>query len=243
MLAKPNFRYSILGDKKSVINETIKINDTVIENSGTVKLLGFQIDDKLTWNYHIEKVISKLNQAKFLLESCKTCLLTDQRKLLYYSHFLSHVQYGIHLWGPLASASKLKSMFVKQKKFIRSICNSKYNAHTDPLYKDLKILKLNQLILLEVGKLSFKLIKGYLPAPLLKSFEHDANIERTYLNTRNSQNPLVKRHTSSIYNKCYLTKCIMLWQKLPNELKHKPTITSFTRSLKKYLLDNSQFAL
>ena len=57
-----------------------------------------------------------------------------------------------------------------QKECMRSISNVGKTAHTDPIFKRLKILKLTPMIDLELYKLEFKMYKKQLPAPLLSLF-------------------------------------------------------------------------
>ena len=49
--------------------------------------------------------------------------------------FNSYIDYGILLWGSAAQTA-LKPIDVLQKKALRIITNSAYNAHTDPLFKN-----------------------------------------------------------------------------------------------------------
>ena len=57
-------------------------------------------------------------------------------KLLYNSLILPHLQYSILCWG-----SKHSQIFKLQKRALRTITLSKYNAHTEPLFKQLNLLK------------------------------------------------------------------------------------------------------
>ena len=56
---------------------------------------------------------------------------------MYTSFILSSVYYGILVWG--YNTDKL------QKRAVRVIIKSKFNAHTDPLFQNLQILKIQDL--------------------------------------------------------------------------------------------------
>ena len=43
-------------------------------------------------------------------------------------------------------------MFMLQKRAIRIVANSKYNAHTEPLFKLFRILKLSDVLILQTMK-------------------------------------------------------------------------------------------
>ena len=55
-------------------------------------------------------------------------------------------------------------LFNLQKKALRIICKSKYNAHTDPLFKQQKVLKLSDIIERKLYKFYFRYKKQQLPA-------------------------------------------------------------------------------
>ena len=60
----------------------------------------------------------------------------------------------------MLSTNELGKLFKVQKECMRSILNVGKTAHTDPRFKKLKILKLNQMIDLELYKLGFKTYKN-----------------------------------------------------------------------------------
>ncbi len=69
-------------------------------------------------------------------------------KLVYivYSTFQSHLNYGLLPWGP-SMAKKFKDpLTILQKKAIRHVCNETYNAHTEPHFNEIGILKLSDII-------------------------------------------------------------------------------------------------
>ena len=63
---------------------------------------------------------------------------------------MPHLNYGILCWG-----HKTKKTFLLQKKALRLITNSKYNAHTDPIFKKQSLLKLHDIYNLEILKFSY----------------------------------------------------------------------------------------
>ena len=64
----------------------------------------------------------------------------DTLKSIYHSLFHSHFIYGILVWG-LAKPSLTNKVILLQKRAIRIISNSDYLDPTNPLFKDLEILK------------------------------------------------------------------------------------------------------
>ncbi len=80
---------------------------------------------------------------------------------------LPHLNYGITLWG-----FKCERILKLQKKAVRILIASKYNAHTEPLFKNLKLLKIEHILKLHELKLYYKFIhKNYKITCLSTKFE------------------------------------------------------------------------
>ena len=63
---------------------------------------------------------------------------------LYYSLFHSHLSYGISVWGN-ARNEYLDTLRLMQKRAIRLITSSDFHASTSELFRDTKILKLDDI--------------------------------------------------------------------------------------------------
>ena len=83
--------------------------------------------------------------------------------MLYNTLILPHITYGIMVWGH--RGNRLNTI---QKKAIRIITSSRYNLHTEPLFKQLYMLKLEDLLKLQQLKFYFKFNEGSLPVYLQK---------------------------------------------------------------------------
>ena len=77
---------------------------------------------------------------------------------MYNALILPHINYGLLLWGHQAHR-----IFKLQKKAIRIISLSKYNAHTSPIFKRLQLLKLDDIYKIQQLKCYYKLINNLLP--------------------------------------------------------------------------------
>jgi hypothetical protein len=88
-------------------------------------------------------------------------------RALYFALFHSHLTYCPIMLSCLSLSNKNK-IFKIQKKAIRLITNSRYNAHTSPLFSQHKIFTLDKII--KFGKLKFMhtVFNKYAP----KSFEN-----------------------------------------------------------------------
>ena len=85
-------------------------------------------------------ITKKLASANFGLNCSKNFLPLKVRKTLYYSLFESHLNFGILLWG-CAQNKHINKIENLQKKCIRNVALKHFRAHTEPIFKNLGILK------------------------------------------------------------------------------------------------------
>ena len=144
--------------QKIVQAPIIKIQNTLIEYVDNFNFLGICIDKNLNWKCHVNLIANKLNKVNAILNKLKNFLPRHTLHTIYYSLFAPHLVYGLLLWG-----TKTDKLFKLQKKAIRLISLSKYNAHTEPIFKKLKILKLSHLCTLHELKFCYRLENQMLP--------------------------------------------------------------------------------
>ena len=144
-------------------------------------------------------------------------------RMLYYSLFHSHLAYGLLLWGPNMKAEPFNKLFLKQKKMIRIVHNAKYNAHTDPLFKQSKIPKLNDMVELEILKNVYLFTKNELPLPLMKVYSYNA----TTYSTRQKFVPQKRKCNHDPLSKSFIAKGPRLWDDVPIDVKNSIHVKSF----------------
>ena len=121
--------------------------------------LGIVFDENLNWNLHTQKISNKISRTVGLLSRLKRTLPQNTLRLIYTSLILPHLQYGLLNWGfNLGRINKL------QKRAVRHITCSRYNAHTTPLFSELQLLKLEDIFKIALLKFHFKYENGLLPA-------------------------------------------------------------------------------
>jgi len=110
-----------------------------------IRFLGVFFDPNLSFNYHIKLLSSKLSRAMYMLRSAKNLLDYESLRSIYYALFHSNLIFGLPIYSCTASKN-LKKITSLQKSAIRVITKSKYNAHTEPLFKKCSILPIDKLI-------------------------------------------------------------------------------------------------
>ena len=179
------------------------------------------------------------SKALFYMRSAKNFLNQKALKYIYYSIFHSNLIYAIQVWS-CVNESSLKSLLIKQKSAIRIISQAKYNSHTEPLFKQHKILPLN--LLTKYFKIQFKhrFVYGFLP----ESFSNTWTLNRirradqSHVELRNDNRfflPFVRIETLKFHPLISFPK---LWEDFPDEsIKFTREKIEFNYKLKNFFLD------
>ena len=136
----------------------LKINDIIIERVENFNFLGLIFNEHMFWKHHINTIANKLIKLSGILNKLKRFLPGYILRTLYFSMVQSRLLYGILAWG--FDHQRLVKI---QKRFIRIISLSTYNAHTEPWFKHFEILKINNLFDLNCLKFIYNYNKRELP--------------------------------------------------------------------------------
>ena len=97
-------------------------------------------NEHLTWKTHANMITLKLSKVVGIIHKLKYLSPKAALMTLYSSLFLSHINYGLLLWG-----TDIARAFLLQKKMIRIITGSEYRAHSEPLFKASELLTIPDL--------------------------------------------------------------------------------------------------
>ena len=231
-LSKTN--YVLFKPKSMAIDldgQEISFGNDIVERVDVTKFLGLLVDMNLNWNQHISKVQTKLSQSLYLLRNFKKTVPKWAMKNMYQAHFHSHINYGLILWGPMSNKSNFKKLTVLQNKALRAVDNKKYNSAINPICKKYNVVKLIDMVDLELSKMSFQIANNLLPEPISNLFKKGRDFH--HYNTRNRNNAVVAKHRSAIFNKSFLCKTPAIWNTLSQDVKNANNSKCFLRRLKK----------
>ena len=128
----------------------------------SIKYLGVYIDCHLKWKEHILEVSKKLARGIGILLKLRHFVNLASLVQVYYSIIYSFLTYGIIVWGNTYS-SNLQPLIILQKKAIRIITFSDFRAHTSPIFKQLSLLKLCDVVEHQTALFMYQYNKGILP--------------------------------------------------------------------------------
>ena len=102
----------------------LRINGLKIPQVHSTKFLGLVIDDRLSWEDHVSHLENKLKSSLVVIKRIIKYIPQFQYMNIYNSLFLSHLTYGISVWGGIPDY-KLEKLFVIQKRCIRLLFGKK----------------------------------------------------------------------------------------------------------------------
>ena len=141
---------------------SLKIDNVILSKVSSCKFLGITLDESLSWRKQLSSINSKISKALFVIKQVKFSLPIESLHTLYFSLLHPHLTYGILAWGN-AKNNLLQKTQTIQKRAMRTIYNKRYNSHTDPLFKESRILKISDLYQLEVMTFMHDITHGKLP--------------------------------------------------------------------------------
>ena len=119
----------------------LKINNIKLDQVSEFRYLGVILDDNLTWSSHMNYTANKISKTVGILHRLKYCLPQNVLLTIYNSLINPYLHYCILAWGNSNTDRLLKL----QKKAVRIISHAHFLAHTDNLFQNLKILKIEDI--------------------------------------------------------------------------------------------------
>ena len=114
----------------------------------------------MTWNKHINHISMKIARSIGILYRLRNVYPESVLLTIYNTLILPHFHYCLLLWGSVVKGNH--SLHLLQKKALRIITISDYLAHTEPLCKRLRILKISNMFSVVLWKFYYKLMNSKL---------------------------------------------------------------------------------
>ena len=199
-----------------------------------IKYLGVFLDNKLTWGYHIDYLITKLSQVAGILYKVRDVLPMKSRIMVYNSLAGSYLNYGIVSWGS-ATLTRLNKLKALQNRLVRYITFSPPRTNVLHKYKSLKILTVEQLFFCETAKLVQHVHNGTSPLIFRDYFVTSSHSYNTR-SRENSVYALPQPRTERGKRSCTYIG-VNIWAKVPNDFKLLSKKT-FNYRLKHFIIEN-----
>ena len=225
---------------KNIENISIKLNKIKLKIVKNVKYLGVNIDETLSWNKQIEDVKLKISKANGILSKLRHYVPQKICLSIYYSLFYSYLSYCCLAWS-FSSKTNLENIFKLQKKCLRIITFSDFNAHTEPIFKSLEILKLEDIIYSEILRIMLEVKENRAPDCIAKLFSNNTSVHSHFTRLKNYHTFHIPNTNTSQYGLMSLKfKGASIWNDFIGNNPSLNNISSrnlFTKKVKSILLN------
>jgi hypothetical protein len=200
------------------------------------KYLGIFLDEHLSLDTHTTHLINKLSRSLYCIKQAKHIIPLNGMKALYQSLIHSYLSHSTLIMNSITVKNKQRIAKI-QKKAIRIITGSTYNAHTAPLFLQHNIRPYDKLITFSQLMFMHSVEYGYAP----KSFENiwlknnDRNAEREL---RNANDFLLTQPRTETFKKSTSYSLPNEWNNLAQEIKLQQNRLTFKWALKAHLMED-----
>ena len=224
--------YMLFRNRPPDVDFNVFIEHERINRVHVTKFLGIYIDDKLNWKYHINTVRSKLSRVAAIIYRASCLINQDGIYMLYCSLFLPYINYCSEIWGN-TYCTNVECITVLQKRVVRLVCGARRLDHTNPLFKQLGILKFVDLVKFKTSIIMFKAYHNILPDSLQKMFTLRVQI---YYDTRQTCTFTVHRAHTNVKSMCISICGVKLWNSLHTDLTNSRSLQVFKKMYKLHII-------
>jgi hypothetical protein len=155
-----------------LVKPQVAFNKMNLDYTAEMKFLGNHITETLKWNSHVQSLASKLSEVSFMIKSLKEILSPNMIQNIYFIKCQSFLRFDILFWG---GGGELNMRILRiQKRVIRPMIGVSSRTSCRQLFKELNILTLASLYILEV----ICFIRKYCQSVELNSNVHIYNARR-----------------------------------------------------------------
>lgn len=207
-------------------NMNIEFNGDKIGLVDAVKFLGVHIDCYLNWKHELTSIEGSISSACYALRSLRDELNLDNLKMVYYALVESRLRYSIMFWGQ-SHEYNIKKAFTCQKRAIRTMARIAPWDSCREHFIRLGILTVPCLYVFVLLTNLAKKLPRY-ESPDDKKARNKTRRRDIRIDTLNARLKIA-RHSARY-------QAVLLYNKLPTDLKQIDEITKFKNSLRIFLL-------
>ena len=198
------------------------------------KYLRIHLDEHLTLDTHTSHIVNKLTSSMYCIKQAKHIIPESGLKSLYFA--LIH-SYLLHCTAIMSVTTlKNRQRIIKiQKKALRLISNSAYNAHTAPLFLRYNILPYEKLILFSQLNFMHAINYSYAPSSFANTWLKNTN-RLPERNLRNADEYTLTQPRTELFKRSTFYAMPVAWNTLAPEIKLQQNRTTFRWALKAHLL-------
>ena len=234
-LKKTKFMVFKPSQKRKSHDIQLLINDYKLDQVKETIFLGVILDENLNWKSEISHVANKVSKSIGIIRKSNFYLSTKSLRTLYFSLVYPYF-FNCNLVWASTYKSNLLRLEILQKRVVRTIAKTDPYAHTDPIFRNLGILKFQDMHLLQLGLFMYSHQNRTLPLKFDCKFTLQKEIHSYH--TRNSHLYRLPLCRTNIKQFSVFYQGPKFYNSLSTEIVNSPSSVSFKKALKAFFCNN-----
>ena len=207
----------------------IRFNGCIIERVEHTRLLGLEIDETLSFSYHIYQLQKKIVAFMFALKRIRQLISDKTALVLYHSYIHSRLSYMNAIWEPIPKYL-MDSLEIIQRKALRIVlCKDRDVDHSE-LYSE-KILPVSAQCRLSSAILTFKMINNTAKI----NFPMQYMNQRHEYATRNANDIIIPHTHTQLGANNFFIRAFRNFNTIPLAIKRFSSLNIFKTRYREYL--------
>jgi len=212
---------------------SLVLNNTNIEFVSSMKCLGVIIDDKLSFEAHVNSICASTNFTLKRLYSLNLYLPIHVKKHIAHSLLLSRILYGLEVYTG-TSRSQMTQVKLLFNRVIRFVYNIRLRDHVSEFFQMFFKMSFDYFILLRLLLFFYKTIYSQTPQYLCNLFNFSRSIRNQHI--------VIPRIFSILYERSFVIRVARAWNQLPRELKcFSVPLNVFKNAITQFLISQPNF--
>lgn len=208
--------------------QEITLGDANFEIEQKTKFLGMILDSSLSWQPHVDSIVSKLHTICYSMRVLTGYLSLQTKKMIYHANFESRIRYGIIFYG---QSTDIGRVFVCQKRVLRIILQMKVNETCRGKFKTNNLMTVHAIYIQECILYFFK-----------NKLTFQQHMPQNNYVTRNLEYSF-PRHRLTLYEHGPYYNAIKCYNKLPRDIKLITQLKPFKTAVYKFLVHLEPYSL
>ena len=206
----------------------IEVNGHDIKRMNSVKYIGLHLDEKLSWDFHINELCKSLTKYFSVFYNMRNMVNIRLARTVYFTCIHSRIKYGIELYGS-ADTNKIDKVQTIQNKLMKILLKKHPRYSTNALHVELNIIKVKHIHELAVLDFVYRCKNG----PMIPNFSnyYTSRFDIHQHNTRNNRNFNIPNINTEIGRKSMKYKGADLWNKLDQAVQSSSSIKIFRKNI------------
>lgn len=213
----------------------VYMNNDKIDQVAEYKYLGIIIDENLSFSSHAAYVSNKVARKVNMLRRIGQNLTQYTKHVIYQTIISPHFSYCSTVLF-LLSKTELDVLQRKQNQALRTILKASRYTNIKSMLRQLNLLGVRQMIVLNTMVFIYKMLHGMLPAHLLDHCKFVRDVHEH--NTRSCNDFYVSTVSTNYAQNDLFHSGLVVYNALPREVKECEDVSKFKKECRKYVVEN-----